>query len=346
MAKQREQQPPPLGGVGLLDGENQAIQRLIGARPHTQLANVRIEDIDPNPFNPRQQIDVTELVESMRQHGFIGALDGRLQERRVQLAYGARRLAAAKAAGIEQIPVYLHADWDDNTLLTISLVENVQREDLTPLETALTIRQMNEKLGWSQRDIAGRTGKSHSWVRDMLALALAGDDVQALVRGRPDAARHARFIAQLEDEPARQTLAQATQREDLTVDQVYRAVQAVKAGLSPEQALVTVKRQADPPPPAPAHGAEIPVAAPDSAPAAASVSLPPNAALRVLESVRGQLARLDLDALRSQALANDAALQSALQAIHAALLQIEAALAAAGAKPASTVSDLDNEIAA
>ena len=346
MAKQREQQPPPLGGAGLLDGENQAIQRLIGARPHTQLANVRIEDIDPNPFNPRQQIDVTELVESMRQHGFIGALDGRLQERRVQLAYGARRLAAAKAAGIEQIPVYLHADWDDNTLLTISLVENVQREDLTPLETALTIRQMNEKLGWSQRDIAGRTGKSHSWVRDMLALALAGDDVQALVRGRPDAARHARFIAQLEDEPARQTLAQATQREDLTVDQVYRAVQAVKAGLSPEQALVTVKRQADPPPPAPAHGAEIPVAAPDSAPAAASVSLPPNAALRVLESVRGQLARLDLDALRSQALANDAALQSALQAIHAALLQIEAALAAAGAKPASTVSDLDNEIAA
>lgn len=346
MAKQREQQPPPLGGVGLLDGENQAIQRLIGARPHTQLANVRIEDIDPNPFNPRQQIDVTELVESMRQHGFIGALDGRLQERRVQLAYGARRLAAAKAAGIEQIPVYLHADWDDNTLLTISLVENVQREDLTPLETALTIRQMNEKLGWSQRDIAGRTGKSHSWVRDMLALALAGDDVQALVRGRPDAARHARFIAQLEDEPARQTLAQATQREDLTVDQVYRAVQAVKAGLSPEQALVTVKRQAEAPPPAPAHGAEIPVAAPDSAPAAASVSLPPNAALRVLESVRGQLARLDLDALRSQALANDAALQSALQAIHAALLQIEAALAAAGAKPAGTVSDLDNEIAA
>ena len=351
MAKQREQQPPPLGGADLLDGENQAIQRLIGARPHTQLANVRIEDIDPNPFNPRQQIDVTELVESMRQHGFIGALDGRLQERRVQLAYGARRLAAAKAAGIEQIPVYLHADWDDNTLLTISLVENVQREDLTPLETALTIRQMNEKLGWSQRDIAGRTGKSHSWVRDMLALALAGDDVQALVRGRPDAARHARFIAQLEDEPARQTLAQATQREDLTVDQVYRAVQAVKAGLSPEQALVTVKRQAEAPPPAPAHGAEIPVAAPDSAPAdarpaAPPVGLPPNAALRVLESVRGQLARLDLDALRTQALANDAALQNALQAIHAALLQIEAALAAAGAKPASTASDLDNEIAA
>ena len=77
MAKQREQQPPPLGGADLLDGENQAIQRLIGARPHTQLANVRIEDIDPNPFNPRQQIDVTELVESMR----MAEREGKLRER-------------------------------------------------------------------------------------------------------------------------------------------------------------------------------------------------------------------------------------------------------------------------
>ena len=372
MAKQREQELPPLGGADLLGGENQAIQRLIGARAHTQLANVRVDDIDPNPFNPRQTIDVTELVESMREHGFIGALDGRLQGRRVQLAYGARRLAAAKAAGIEQIPIYLHADWDDNALLTISLVENVQREDLTPLETALTIHQMNVRLGWSQRDIARRTGKSHSWVRDMVALAAAGDDVQTLVRERPDAARHARFIAQLEDETARQQLAQATQREDLTVDQVYRAVQAVKAGSSPEQALaaiyssnvaavrtppedqpIPVSSPAAPAPVEPASSAsEAPAArtstsgstelaevSVESAPSTPGTQLHPptpalsknNTTLRVLETVRGQLTRLDLDALRREAQADDAALESALQAIHAALVQIEAALA--NAKP-------------
>jgi ParB family chromosome partitioning protein len=355
VAKQREQELPPLGGADLLGGENQAIQRLIGARAHTQLANVHVDDIDPNPFNPRQTIDVTELVESMREHGFIGALDGRLQGRRVQLAYGARRLAAAKAAGIEQIPIYLHADWDDNALLTISLVENVQREDLTPLETALTIQQMNVRLGWSQRDIARRTGKSHSWVRDMVALAAAGDDVQSLVRERPDAARHARFIAQLENEAARQQLAQATQRDDLTVDQVYRAVQAVKAGSSPEQALAAIYSPnvaavktppADQPLPASFSPALAPVepARPDadSAASASSTSNAPlhpsatassknNTTLRVLETVRGQLTRLDLDALRREALADDAALQGALQAIHAALVQIEVALA--NAKP-------------
>ncbi|WP_343414737.1 hypothetical protein [Candidatus Amarolinea dominans] len=69
----------PLSRTDLLGGENQAIQRLIGAHARTQLANVHIADIDPNPFNPRQVIEVTELVESMREHGFIGALDGRLQ---------------------------------------------------------------------------------------------------------------------------------------------------------------------------------------------------------------------------------------------------------------------------
>ncbi|MBK7203450.1 ParB N-terminal domain-containing protein [Candidatus Amarolinea dominans] len=68
----------------------------------------------------------------MREHGFIGALDGRLQGRRVQLAYGARRLAAAQAAGIEQIPVYLHADWDDNALLTISRRKRAARKTCRP----------------------------------------------------------------------------------------------------------------------------------------------------------------------------------------------------------------------
>ncbi|MFZ2614874.1 MAG: ParB/RepB/Spo0J family partition protein [Anaerolineae bacterium] len=368
MAKKREQEQPPLSRTDLLGGENQAIQRLIGAHARTQLANVHIADIDPNPFNPRQVIEVTELVESMREHGFIGALDGRLQGRRVQLAYGARRLAAAQAAGIEQIPVYLHADWDDNALLTISLVENVQREDLSPLETALTILQMNDRLGWPQRDIARRTGKSHSWVRDMMALAAAGSDVQSLVRERPDTARHARFIAQLADEDARQTLAQATRRDDLTVDQVYRAVQAIKAGSSPQQALLAVMRRAQnlqpadqPPNPAPAPdqssaaapGAAQPAIeafshknagafshknAEDHAPTSLAVSsspssapaAPQNTTLRALETVHGHLTRLNLDALRQEAQVDPAALQAALEAIHAALARIETALRTPG----------------
>ena len=353
MPRTREQELPSLSRADLLGGENQAIQRLIGAQAQTYLANVHVADMDPNPFNPRQAIEVSELVESMREHGFIGALDGRLQGRRVQLAYGARRLAAAKIAGIEQIPVYLHADWDDNILLTISLVENVQREDLAPLETALTVQQMNERLGWSQRDIARRTGKSHSWVRDMIALAAAGSDVQALVRERPDAARHARFIAQVEDETVRQALAQAARRDDLTADQVYRAVQAVKSGQTAPQALRSVTRRSPAPRLADPHAApaagqpaadqaavQPPVAAAqegvpeqNSSKALAPATLPletpsetPEGPLQALQAAHAYLIRLNLDTLRQEALADPVALQAAVQAIRAALAHIEAAL--------------------
>ena len=367
MAKKRKpEETAVLSGADLLGGENQAIQRLIGARAHTQLSYVRVEDIDTNPFNPRQNIDVTELVESMREHGFIGALDGRLQGRRVQLAYGARRLAAARAAGIEQVPVYLHPDWDDNTLLTISLVENVQREDLTPLETALAIMQMNENLGWSQRDIAKRTGKSHSWVRDMLAVAKAGADVQNLVRERPDAIRHARFIAQVEDEGARQRLAQVTQAEELTVDQVYRTVQAVRAGSDVDAALAETQRArlSVTLPAAAAETAAAPVDRPtptlppaaevDAAPATSPESVAPPAApptaehetrpagkrtiAQVLAAVQAQLARLDLAAVQAEAQLDAESLRSLLHGIRQFLTDIETALGVTPAVEAAEVA--------
>lgn len=316
MPKRADQPSTPFDGADLLGGENQAIQRLIGARAQTQLANVHIEDLDPNPFNPRQQIEVDELTDSMRQHGFIGALDGRPHGRRVQLAYGARRLAAAKAAGVQQIPVYLHPDWDDQTLLTISLVENVQRQDLTALETAQTVLNMNEELGWSQRDIARRTGKSHSWVRDMLALAAAGQAIQSLVAERPDALRHARFIAQLPEESARQTLVEATRRDDLTADQVYRAVQAVQAGSSPIAALAAVQRPPAVSPPSPAL-AQPPIAQPPP---------PPGDALQTLQAVLGRLERLSRLNIHAEIKDAPTAFLEALRGIYAALAPIAALL--------------------
>ena len=126
--------------------ESEALERLIGARERATLHDVLIEDIDPNPFNPRQDFAVEDLVASIREHGFIGALDGRLVEGRVQLGYGSRRLLAAREVGIDRLPVYLHDDWDDQQMLVIALVENVQREDLTPLQEATSVGQMQQNL--------------------------------------------------------------------------------------------------------------------------------------------------------------------------------------------------------
>lgn len=220
--------------------ESQALERLIGTRERATLHDVRIEDIDPNPFNPRQEFEVEDLVASMREHGFIGALDGRLVGGRVQLGYGTRRLLAAKEAGIERLPVYLHDDWDDQQMLVIALVENVQREDLTPLQEAASVGQMHQNLGWSVREIAKRTGKPKSWVQDALALFKAPEDVKAMVRERPDSIRQARFIARLPEEKDRQQLVEKVLSRELTAAQVVEVVQAVERGQDVESAVASL----------------------------------------------------------------------------------------------------------
>jgi len=225
--------------------ESKALERLVGARERATLHDVLIEDIDPNPFNPRQDFSVKDLVASIREHGFIGALDGRLVEeqrtgKRVQLGYGSRRLLAAKEAGIERLPVYLHDDWDDQQMLVIALVENVQREDLTPLQEAASVGQMHQNLSWSVREIARRTGKPKSWVQDALALFRAPEDVKVMVRGRPDSIRQARFIARLPEEEDRQQLVEKVLARELTTAQVVEIVQAVEKGQGVERAVASL----------------------------------------------------------------------------------------------------------
>jgi ParB family chromosome partitioning protein len=238
--------------------ESEALERLIGARERAALHDVLIEDIDPNPFNPRQDFAVEDLVASMKEHGFIGALDGRLREGRVQLGYGSRRLLAAKEAGIERLPVYLHDDWDDQQMLVIALVENVQREDLTSLQEATSVGQMHQNLGWSVREIAKRTGKPKSWVQDALALFRAPGDVKAMVSERPDSIRQARFIARLPEEKDRRFLEEKVLARELTTAQVVEVVQTVEEGQDVEKAVAALL---SPPVVSPV---ELPVAAPSA----------------------------------------------------------------------------------
>jgi ParB family chromosome partitioning protein len=283
----------------ILEG-NQALERLIGARERAALHDVLIEDIDPNPFNPRQDFAVEDLVASMREHGFIGALDGRLVEGRVQLGYGSRRLLAAKEVGIERLPIYLHDDWDDQQMLVIALVENVQREDLTPLQEATSVGQMHRDLRWSIREIAKRTGKPKSWVQDALAIFKAPQDVKAMVRERPDSIRQARFIARLPEERDRQQLVEKVLARELTTAQVVEIVQAVERGQDVEGAVATLLS-----PPVAAFSAEA-----EPAPALSMVEGPAVARRAavpaeerlldprpVLRSVRDQLRQIDAEHL-------------------------------------------------
>jgi ParB family chromosome partitioning protein len=211
--------------------------------------HVSINRIVPNRFNPRQvypRETLDELIRSIHTYGFIGALDGReLEDGRVELAYGSRRFLAAKAAALPTLPIFLH-DWDDNQMRFIALVENLAREDLTPIDEANTVAQMREVLGLSTRDISQRIGKPRSWVQDRLALYEAPEDVKQMVLSRPDTLRAARFIARLSNAEDRSAIQDQVLGQEITTRQVQLAVQHIEEGMAASEAVASVTA---PPPP-------------------------------------------------------------------------------------------------
>ncbi len=166
-----------------------------------------IELIKPNPFQPRESFDqegLEELAASIREHGFYGHLLVRQEGRWYQLAYGERRLRAAQIAGLTAIPVQLR-ELTDEQMLEISLTENVQREDLHPVDEAKAYARLQEELGYSVRDIAEKIGKGKSYVGTLLSL-LRHPDVEQAVRSADIPVRTAEELAKIDDPEERRRL--------------------------------------------------------------------------------------------------------------------------------------------
>ncbi len=130
------------------------------------------ERIDPNPNQPRQHIDadkLAELAQSMKEQGVVQPLVVRRVGARFQIIAGERRWRAAKQAGLAKVPVVVR-DANDAELLEIALVENIQREELNPIEEAAAYRRLVTELGYSQEQVAQRVGKDRSTVANQLRL--------------------------------------------------------------------------------------------------------------------------------------------------------------------------------
>ena len=244
----------PRPGKPVLDTAfGSGLSRLIGSSSHSTARDIPIALIEPNPFNPRRSFDpdqISELTNSIREHGFLGVLDGRRKpdantadpdDSPVEIAYGARRLMAAREAGLTSLPIILHS-WDDGQMRMIALVENVQRQDLSPLEEADAIGLMQRELGWSIRQIVQMTGKNKAWVEDAVALANAPEDVRQVVSARADSVRHAHYIARLQDQEQRARLLQLVETYAVTARQVQEMVQAIEQGATVDDAIRRVQK--------------------------------------------------------------------------------------------------------
>ena len=185
---------------------------------------IPIDLIDPNPVQPRrvfQTDSLHQLADSILQHGIIQPLVVRSSGNRYQLVAGERRWRAARIAGIKEVPAVVQEISDDR-LLEITLIENVQREDLNPIELAMAFDRMARELNLSQDEIGHRTGKDRSTVSNSIRLLQLPPDLQQLVAERRLSAGHARCLLALADEDTQRKLAEKVVAQGLSVRQVER----------------------------------------------------------------------------------------------------------------------------
>lgn len=187
-----------LGAGGILDR--------IGDRPTSsvEIRDLPVEQIQPNPFQPRQNFSrdgLKELASAVRTQGFYGHLLVRPHQHEYQLAYGERRLRAAKLAGLATVPVQIR-ELSDNEMMEIALTENVLRENLNPTEEARGYLQLQEAMGYSVRQIAERIGKSKSYVATLLSL-LRYPEIEEAVRTADIPVRTAEELAKIKDDTLR-----------------------------------------------------------------------------------------------------------------------------------------------
>ena len=188
--------------VSLLTSEN--VGRSVGVRV------IPVDRITPNPDQPRMVFDeeaLHELSASIREHGVLQPILVRpLGENRYQLIAGERRWRASREAGLATIPALVE-EIDDDTALEIAIIENLQREDLNPLEEAAMYDRMIHEHGYSIRKLADKLGKDKGYLENRLRLADAPDEIRELVSLRKDTLSHAYELLKVGDPKKRRKLA-------------------------------------------------------------------------------------------------------------------------------------------
>jgi ParB family transcriptional regulator, chromosome partitioning protein len=200
-------------------------------RPPSAAAEVALSELEPNPYQPRLTIDpgrLAELAASIRASGIVQPILVRRRGERYQIIAGERRWRAAEAAGLASVPVSVR-EVKDEQLLELALVENVQRQELSPLEEAQAFQRLQGELGLSQEEIARRVGRDRTTVANTVRLLKLPRELRELLTlGRLDAG-HARALLALERAEDQLALGREAARKGLSVREVERRVALLRA---------------------------------------------------------------------------------------------------------------------
>lgn len=194
------------------------------------LLMVKLSQVEPNASQPRKEFDpesLSELAESIRTHGILQPLAVRkTAEGRYQIIAGERRWRAAREAGISEVPVYL-VDADDRTVMELALVENLQRQDLNPIEEAEGYRTLMSEFSLTQEETAQRIGKSRPAVANALRLLSLTPEVRAMVAEGLLSAGHAKALLSLTDEESQKSTAKLIVENNYSVRQTELLIKKI-----------------------------------------------------------------------------------------------------------------------
>ena len=224
------------------------LDALIPAAPtdtfSTGITELDIDRVSPNRYQPREHFDgdrLDDLAQSIRENGIIQPIVVRPMGEEFQIVAGERRWRAAQRAGLRRVPAVINHVTDEK-LLEIALVENIQRQDLTPVETAKALRLLLDEHGLTQERLAERVGMKRPSVTNYLRLLQLAPPVrEALEEGRLDMG-HARALGGLDDQTAQAQLCKTVLQGGLSVRQVEKLVARAKGG-GDDDAKKTEKRQ-------------------------------------------------------------------------------------------------------
>lgn len=226
-------------GLGALIGGDTETEKVPDAEPEKKMEEKESEEpgkelflkvsmIEPNKEQPRKKFDedqLKELADSMKQYGVLQPLLVQKKGNFYEIIAGERRWRAAKLAGLKEVPAVIR-EYDEQQKMEIALIENVQREDLNPIEEAMAYKRLMEEFHLKQEEIADRVSKNRTTITNSMRLLKLAEEVQKMLVEGVLSSGHARALLGLEDKKAQVMMAEKILAEGLSVRDVERLVKS------------------------------------------------------------------------------------------------------------------------
>ena len=201
---------------------------------------MKINEVEPNRDQPRKNFDedaLLELSDSIKQFGVLQPLLVRKRKDYYEIIAGERRWRAAKIAGVKEVPVIVK-EYTDQEILEIGLIENIQRENLNPIEEAIAFKRLLEEFNLKQDEVAERVSKSRTAVTNSMRLLKLSDKVQQMIIDDMISTGHARALLAIDDPELQYTLANKIFDEKLSVRETEKLVKEIKNPKKPKEKKV------------------------------------------------------------------------------------------------------------